>query len=189
MRLRTTVVIVIPLFLLACRASEEKTSPAASTAAERIAAKAARDTKRHYEPEAGFSIVPPEGWQRTTVQGVRFKVFSGPASGGFAPTISVDDDEGFTGELDRYVAGNLGLMAKTFPGFQMLSHEEIQLDSGARAVKVVTTSQQLGPLLRQTFYFTLGKGKAYVVTCTEKPGGEGFGALFDTSAKTLREES
>jgi hypothetical protein len=177
------------LFLLACRGGEEEPAPASGRATERIAAKAARDPERHYEAEAGFSIIPPNGWERSTVQGARFKVFSGPPGDGLAPTIRVDDDEGFTGPLDRYVAGNLGLMAKAFPGFQKLSQEDFQLDSGARAVKVVTTSHQLGPVLRQTFYFTLGEGKAYVVTCTEKPGGADYSTVFDASVKSLRLES
>lgn len=190
MRARLTVLIVLPLFLLACRDREREPSsaPSSDPAVEKIAARAARNPERHYEPEAGFSIAPPEGWRRSKVQGARFKVFSGPASEGPAPTISVEDDEGFTGALDDYVAGNLELMAKAYPGFQKLAQEELQLDSGERAVKVVTTSQQLGPILRQTYYFSLGENKAYVVTCTEKPGGEDFDALFEASVKTLREE-
>lgn len=176
MRLKSILLLTIPFFMLACRAGEATAKKPAGP----------EDPRRHYETAGGYSVVPPPGWETIDFPAAKYKVFTAAANNGFAANINIVD-EGFAGPLTLYVIGNLNAM-KALPGFKKLSQEDLELDSGADAVKVVAATHQMGNDLRQSFYFIPGKGKKYVVTCTQLAAGQDETAACDTAARSFRVE-
>jgi hypothetical protein len=141
---------------------------------------------RYFEPQGGFSFVPPDGWQMQELPGLKFKIASGPTIEGHTPSI-VFVDETFDGSLDDYVKASLVTLQRS-PGFLVVTQDDFQPDEGGRAVRLVTddNTQQV----HQTFYFFNGPTKKFVITCTHHAGQqETVDAACDQSMKTFRFES
>lgn len=143
--------------------------------------------ERQHEPAGGYSLVPPAGWQAHEFPGLKYRVFTGPPVGGFAPNLNVVD-EYFPGSLDDYVGRNLLVMARMFQAFEKLSQNDFELNSGDRAVRIVAKSVQDPGLVEQSFYFVDGGGGRYfVITCGKLATDERQVAQqCDGSARTFR---
>lgn len=136
--------------------------------------------------EAGFSFVPPKGWQPREMPGLKFKPVLGTPEDGFAPNINIVD-EAFGGPLDTYVNANLENMQKMMPGFVNVSTEAFRSDDGLDAKKLTTESDQNNMHMRQLFYMFPGNGRYFVVTCSDLREHKGkHDTECDASAKTFR---
>ncbi len=145
-----------------------------------------RDPNRHYEDGGGFSLVAPDGWNVTEFPGFKYRVFLGTPVDEFAPNLNVVD-EVFQGTIDRYVEQSLTTMEKLFPEFEKLSQEDFTLDSGARAVRIVTQNVQFGKKLTQTFYMVGDGSTKYVLTASKlATDTRDLDPLFDASARSFR---
>jgi hypothetical protein len=120
---------------------------------------------RHYEPEGGFSYLPPVGWQVVESSSLAYKAAVGPVENEFAPNLTVID-EAFSGSFEDYVELSLDNMSEFFQEFELLSREEFAPEKGPTGVKAVTQTVQGGRTLRQTFYMFDTGGQVLVVTCT-----------------------
>ena len=144
---------------------------------------------RHHEKAGGYSIVPPEGWQVREMPGLKHRVLVGPAADDFAPNINVVDER-FDGELDEYVLKSFANLKLKFSGFEQVGGNDLQLDDGRRAVKMVVRHSQFGAPLEQTFYFVSGSGATkYVLTGSKRADdAREWDATFDTCVRTFRLE-
>jgi len=144
--------------------------------------------ERHVEGKGGFSFAPPKDWEFRDFPGMKYQIAFGPAADGFAPNINVVE-ENSQGTLDAYVEASEATLAKIFQKYKKISLAEFKLDGGAAAMKLVTTNEQQGKTLRQTFYLIDANDKKFVVTCTAlAEGGEKLDAAFDASIKTFKLE-
>jgi hypothetical protein len=146
-------------------------------------------TDRHYEPEGGFSYVPPVGWKLVDASALAYKVAVGPETDGFATNLTVVD-EPFDGSLDEYVSSAMDGLSQYFDSFQVLSQEEFKPEESAPGVRIVAENVQVGRVLRQRFYLFDGGAKKLVVTCTRlADAAEELDAACEGSLKTFRFES
>lgn len=147
---------------------------------------AGKSPRRHYEKAGGFSYDPPPGWQLVEMPGMKYRLSLGPRENEFTPNINVVD-ETFAGTLTAYADANLQNMENMFANMKILSREEMRTEDGEVAVRLLTENEQLGRMLRQTF-FLIGPGKRkYVMTCTAlADGGDKFDTAFSESAKSFR---
>lgn len=144
---------------------------------------------RHYEPEGGFSYIPPAGWKLVDASALVYKVAVGPETDGFATNLTVVD-EPFDGSLDEYVSSAMDGLSQYFDSFQVLSQEEFKPEESAPGVRIVAENVQVGRVLRQRFYLFDGGAKKLVVTCTRlADAAEELDAACEGSLKTFRFES
>jgi hypothetical protein len=135
---------------------------------------------------AGFSYVPPQGWEVRDFPGLKYKIAAAAPADGFAPNLNVVD-EAFAGSLDTYVSLNLQNLAKALPGYEKVSQETFRTADGVDATKLVVLSTQSNVPLRQLFYMVPASGKFYVVTCSDHADHKGsHDAECDAAAKTFR---
>jgi hypothetical protein len=141
---------------------------------------------RHVEKAGGFSLQAPNGWVFREFPGMKYQIAFGPASSSFSPNINVVD-EAFDGSLKSYVDGNAKSIEQLFEQYALIKREAFTTKSGLKGERLVTTSLQQKNKLRQTFYFfSGGKGRYYVVTCsTLAAGGESLDALFEESLRSF----
>lgn len=147
------------------------------------------DPDRHYEPEGGFSYVPPEGWEIVEPStATAYKVARSQSGEGFAANLTMVD-EAFTGALEEYVALSLDNMSEFFEGLQVISRDAFETDEGSSGIRVATENMQSGMALSQIFYFFDLGTKKLVVTCTRlAESSEEVDAACDASVRTFRFE-
>jgi hypothetical protein len=144
---------------------------------------------RHYEPEGGFSYIPPAGWELVKAPSLAYKVAVGPETEGFAANLTVVD-EPFDGSLDEYVSSAMDGLSQYFENFQVLSQEEFKPEESPPGVRIVAENVQSGRVLRQRFYLFDGGAKKFVVTCTRlADAADELDVACEGSLKTLRFES
>lgn len=135
---------------------------------------------------AGFSYVPPAGWETRDFPGLKYKIATGPVHDGFAANLNVVD-EAFSGPLKVYVGANLENMGRMMPNFAVASQADFETDDGVDGTRLVATSTQNDMAMRQVFYFIPGKGKFYVVTCSDLAQHEGAQeTACDDAARSFR---
>jgi len=117
---------------------------------------------------------------------MKYQIAFGPTSSAFSPNINVVD-EAYDGSLKSYVDGNAKSVEQLFEQYSLIKREAFATKSGLKGERLVTTSLQQQKKLRQTFYFfSNGKGKYYVVTCTAlAAGGESLDVLFEESLRSF----
>ena len=143
---------------------------------------------RHYEEGGRFSFVPPDGWQVVQLPGMKYGVFSGPTANGFAPNINVLD-EAYAGSLDDYVTLSIRNLRVMFPQFLKLSQEDLKLDSGLPAVRVVGRNSMNNMEMEQTMYFVKRSSKMFVITGSKLASdGRNLANEFEKCARSFREE-
>ena len=145
------------------------------------------EAPRHQETEGGYSIVPPEGWQVREMPGLKYKILVGPPADDFAPNINIVDER-FDGDLDDYMLENFASLKLKFAGFEQVGGNDVRLDDGRRAVKMVIRHTQFGTPLEQTFYFVAGSGDTkYVLTCSKRADdAREWDGIFEASVRTFR---
>jgi hypothetical protein len=164
--------------------------PPASPTAIRQATPSPEAAARYYEPEGGFSYVPPAGW--ALVDGsssLAYNVVRGPLQDGFQPNLNVVD-EPFGGSLEEYVAASLENMRGFFNGFRLVSQDVFQPEEGPAGASLVVENVQSGRALRQIFFFFDAGARKVVVTGTQLAGvGNAWDATFEGVARSFRFES
>jgi hypothetical protein len=152
----------------------------------RAPADKADDVGRHAETSAGFSFVPPKGWETRQVSGLKFKAFVGPAARGLAPSINVFDYP-FKGPLDAYVKGNLATLQRGLKHFRLLRQDEFKTSQGLPSARLFIEHESEGGLVRQIFYIFDKGDMKFVVTCTVLADrGDKLDQTFEDSMKTFR---
>lgn len=161
------VLFVIGLVTFGGDTAESSPPPAPPAASQPTSEPASTDDpNRHFEPEGGYSFVPPDGWSVQELPGLKFKVAVGPASEEFAPNINFVDDA-FAGTLEEYVQSNIVTMESIFQDLRILEISEFVPNAGSAAVRVATENTQQGLLLRQVFYIFQAAGDSFLVgTCS-----------------------
>jgi hypothetical protein len=84
---------------------------------------------RVYNKEAGFSFVPPKGWEEGKASGDAFLVFQGPKADGFGTTLNirfVKYDE--SAQLEVIVAAVKAALAKQFKEYQCIDESPVTID-------------------------------------------------------------
>jgi hypothetical protein len=122
---------------------------------------------RYEEPAGGYSIQPPLGWQTSTPPGLKYAVFAGRASGGFAPNINVVD-ENSAADLKTYVNGNLENLAKMLTEPEISSIGEDKLNNGSPCLRFVVRHKMGQLKLSQVMYVTEKAARKYVITGTAR---------------------
>lgn len=147
------------------------------------------DPDRHYEPEGGFSYVPPEGWDIVeSSSSAAYKVARSQSGEAFAPNLTLVD-EAFSGSLEDYVSLSMDNMAGFFEGLQIVGRDPFETHTGSSGVRVATENVQSGLALHQIFYFFDLGAKNLVVTCTRlAESGDEVDAACDASVRTFRFE-
>jgi hypothetical protein len=111
------------------------------------------DPNRHYEPEGGFSYIPPEGWEIAEPSAATaYKIARSQSGDTFAANLTLID-EAFTGSLEEYVSLSMDNMVHFFEGLQELGRETFPLEGGDAGIRVATENVQSGLALHQIFYF------------------------------------
>lgn len=136
--------------------------------------------------EAGFSFVPPPGWEVRPFPGLKFRAAVGPPAAGFAPNINIIDDVNPL-PLDDYVQANLNGLRQMTQNFRLVRQEAFKTAEGLEGGRLIGENDQQGRRLRQTSYFFARGGTKYVVTCSAlAEGGEQFDPVFEATMKTFR---
>jgi hypothetical protein len=142
--------------------------------------------QRYSEPTAGFSFDPPEGWEVRSSPGLKFKVVIGPKGAGFAPNINVVDDS-HNGSLSAYVEATLAALPKILKRFRLLQRDDFVTTDGVNGARLIIENEQLGKVLRQSFYVFPKGSTMFVVTCSAlSDGGADLDSVFEASMKTFR---
>lgn len=160
--------IMIPALLVGCGSTSESTG------------------ESHAEMDVVYSMDPPSSWSTMEIPGLKHKIIVGPPFDNFTPNINVVDER-FKGSLDEYVEQNLASIEQQFLNFNCTAQEDFLLDSGERAVKLVTNNEQNSRALVQVFYFVSEGDTKFVVTCTKLASDDrDLETEFDASARTFR---
>ena len=172
--------------------AQNATDAQVKSAAKRILAKIHDDAalgERNFEKEGGFSFQPPKDWSMREFPGFKFKIASAVPDKDFASNLTVVDEK-FDGTVAEYAEANIATVSKLFKDFKKLGQDEVTLNSGAKAVRLIITDSQLKFDLRQIFYLVKGtNGKMFVITCTSLAElGDKLDTTFETSAKSFRLE-
>ena len=91
---------------------------------------------RIYNKDAGFSIVPPKGWEEGKASNDAFLVFQGPKTEGFGTTLNVrfvrfDEPE----QLEAVAAGVKAALAKQFKEYKCIDESPVTID-GKKAYSI-----------------------------------------------------
>ena len=140
-----------------------------------------------YEKAGGFSYDPPAGWQITEFPGLKYRVAYGPVENEFTPNINVVDEE-FSGTLAEYADANLESLESMSINLNVISREDFRTQDNEAGVRIITEAEQMGVMLRSTFFLFSGSGNwKFVVTCTAlADGGAKWDAAFAESMETFR---
>jgi hypothetical protein len=170
---------------------------------------------RHLASDGTFSFQPPANWQAQTVAGLTYQTFvqnsdaavptpansevnganvnnaTNPTTEGdrYQANISIFSDT-YAGSLTDYAAVNLNSVSKAFQNFQTLSQTEFTTNSGLPGMVIVSTSEQLGNQLWQSFYiFDAPANRKLVITCSALASdADRLASIFAASLKTLQIE-
>lgn len=145
--------------------------------------------ERHYEPEGGFSYVPPAGWDLVDSPSMPYATAIGPGTDDFSANLTIMD-EPFAGTLGEYVTLSLNNMREFFEGLEVVRQEQFRSVEGPPGVKIVTKNVQRGRALHQVFYLFNADATKFVITCTRLAvADEAVDVVCEESVRTFRLES
>jgi len=143
---------------------------------------------RLYEKAGGFSYVTPDGWTRTRVAGIKYRIVAGPERDGVAPNLYIVDED--TPEpMGAYLAGFLARQRKTYPDFAIVGSNTLVTAQGLAAEVLDATRSARGSPLSLRFYFLPQEKRVVVVTCTwAASSGDERRQVFDDAMRSFRFE-
>jgi hypothetical protein len=139
-----------------------------------------------HEKTGGFSYNPPSGWKVDEFPGLKYRISRGQTENDFTPNINISD-EAFVGTLAEYADANVQNLNRILPTLKILSRTELATQDNEPVVRIITTNEYEGRMLRQIF-FLIGSGdRKYAVTCTAlADDGDKFDTIFTESLMTFR---
>jgi hypothetical protein len=146
--------------------------------------------QRHYEPKAGFSIVPPKGWQIERQDGGDLPMFMNftkpPAGLNFKRDLKAAD-------LATLVLYTIKRSEQLNPLSRMVTESDFETTSGMKGKRLVFEvpwSDGKLPALRQIFYlFVEGSDTHVIWGSVPAVHGTGLDRELDEAAKSYRTES
>jgi|SRR6185503_8873454 len=152
----------------------------------------AQTCNRHVEPQGGFSICIPDGWNVREQADAKFKALFGPPADNFAPNINIRDGMS-TASLSDYVADGIKTILANAEkigadSIEPLGQSDFDTDSGLHGIRVVFQSNYKGFLARTIQYiFDAGNGRKLIVTGTGlEKNKEVFDRVYDRAVKSFR---
>jgi len=140
--------------------------------------------QRHFEPEGGFSFIPPDGWEMRSIPQSKFKVAIGPPAGGFTPNILLFK-ELWPGSLDDYI--NAASESWAQKKANLVKREDFKTAEGLKGRRLVFENRGDDPVRRQTMYvFDKGETKYGVMCTTVAEGADKLDAVFEDCIQTFR---
>jgi len=147
----------------------------------------AQEAGRIYEPDGGFSYVPPEGWVVSEVPDFEYRVASGSQVGGFIPNLYFFVNQSHSGSLDEYVTESLTHYSATMNDLEIISQADFLTDKGERGVKVIMESTKQNWRLHLSEYFFAAGAYKFVATYTRLSNqGNNNDPLVDQSMQTFQ---
>jgi len=168
--------------------SDEQTPTEAPVSPTATEAPVSDEVMRHFEPDGGFSYIPPEGWVVDEYPGLKYMIVLAGQIGNFNPNINFLD-ETYSGTMEEYVSLNLDAIVQVFEEASIISQEEFSTNEGLQGFKVVIENYQEGLQLIQIFYFFEAGDTKYIATYTRSADQiEALDILVDQCMKTFRFE-
>lgn len=129
----------------------------------------ARDTGTRYtDPEYGYSVVAPPGWERKTDLPRPYVAFLGPVKNGFQPNFNIFSEPAANKTLAQYVKAARSAIASN-KAIHLQSVKETTLDGApARMLQSLVETGSHPPAANRQVVAVHG-GRGYIVTFTAAP--------------------
>jgi len=147
--------------------SEQTAAPPTETPTP--APTATREPGRHYEPEGGYSFIPPAGWQMTELAGLKYQVAITTAAG-FNANINFVD-EAYDGTLNAYISASRAALQQAYPDVKFGVQQEFFAAANIPAARLEASLTLNGQPLRQIYYFFDAGQRNYIATCSRLGDG------------------
>jgi len=125
---------------------------------------------RSLEPEGGFSLCVPEGWEVTKKEGEKYKLYFAPAGERFTANINIKVGES-TLALDDYATASVDHILKNFRTFgptdvKALTKNSFSTRGGLAAIKATFHVEYKEIVIRSIQYYFSDADRKLVLTCT-----------------------
>jgi hypothetical protein len=150
--------------------------------------------KRNLEPQGGFSVCVPEGWNVQVREGQKFKMMFAPAAEKFTANINIKIEESssllssYAGASVKKVLASSSTLGAT--SIKLVGWTDFSSTSGLAANRVVFETEYKGLLITTVqYYFDSERNQKFVFTgtCLVKDR-DVFESVFERAAKSFRLE-
>ncbi len=122
-------------------------------------------TQRYTAPDNSFSFIPPEGWEKQDMPGMKYKIFITQPAEKFAPNIGIVDESSNL-SLKDYVDASRKVLAGTVESFKELSLEPFTAEGSLQGYRLSFKSRYMDKDLIQTQYYFSAPNKKFIITCS-----------------------